>query len=190
MGLYEPSRTCSHLTPSKRGRLTLFVSSTRVLWLLGWNEALTVCQWEHEHIAERVSGISAANRFSDLVAMPPLSPLVYTEYVDNFVAPSQQESVARDAAERVSDALFMVGFDCWSVSLGALAPPYCHASCRTSGLGERGRNKVVGSPLHVSGFGESSWLHSARLPPSLNAEAGKDDACGCPSFRNFGWPRV
>ena len=50
----------------------------------GWNQVLNVCQWVHEHIAERVSGISAAKRFTDFVAVPPLSPLVHTEYVDNF----------------------------------------------------------------------------------------------------------
>ena len=68
----------------------------------GWNQALNVCQWVHEHIAERVPGISTVNRFTDFVAVPPLSPLVHTEYVDNFVGLVQQESVARDAAERVS----------------------------------------------------------------------------------------
>ena len=76
---------------------------------MGWNHALNVCQWVHEHMAERVSGISAENRFTDFVAVPPLSPLVHTEYVDNFVGLSQQESVAPDAAERVSDALVKAG---------------------------------------------------------------------------------
>ena len=47
---------------------------------MGWNQALNVCQWVHEHIAERVSGISAANRFTDFVAVPPLSPVVHTGY--------------------------------------------------------------------------------------------------------------
>ena len=55
--------------------------------------------------AERVSGISAANRFTDFVAMPPLSPLVHTEHVDNFVRLSQQEGVASDVAKHVSDVL-------------------------------------------------------------------------------------
>ena len=68
------------------------------LVLMGWNQALNVCQWVHERISERVSGISAENWFT-------LSPLVHTEYVDNFMGLSQQESVACDAAERVSDAL-------------------------------------------------------------------------------------
>ena len=54
---------------------------------------------------KEVSGISAANRFPDFVAMPPLSQLVHTEYVDNFVGLLQQESAAQDAAERVSAAL-------------------------------------------------------------------------------------
>ena len=60
---------------------------------LGWIQALFVCQWVHEHTAERVSGVSAANRFTDFVAVLPLSLLVHTEYVDNFVGLSQEESV-------------------------------------------------------------------------------------------------
>ena len=63
----------------------------------------------HERIAERVSGISAANQFAAFVAVPPLSPLVHTEHVDNFVGLSQQERVARDAAELVSGALIKAG---------------------------------------------------------------------------------
>ena len=124
----------------------------------GWNQAVKVCQWVQEHIAEKVSGISATNRFTDFVAIPSLSPLVHMEYVDNFVCVSQQGSVARDAAERVSDALVAcsrhllsrsgdIGLwlrsregACRSLSSWALAPPYCHASCRISGLGERERN--------------------------------------------------
>ena len=41
---------------------------------VGRNQALNVCQWVHERIAERVSGISAENRFTDFVAVPPLPP--------------------------------------------------------------------------------------------------------------------
>ena len=37
-----------------------------------WNQAFNVCQWVNEHIAERLSVISAANRFTDFVAMPAL----------------------------------------------------------------------------------------------------------------------
>ena len=44
---------------------------------VGWNRAWNVCQRVHEDIAEKVSGISAANQFTDFVAMPPLSPLVH-----------------------------------------------------------------------------------------------------------------
>ena len=62
-------------------------------------------QWVHEHIVERVSGISATNRFTDVVAMP-LSALMHTEYVDNFVGLSQQESATRDAADRVSESIW------------------------------------------------------------------------------------
>ena len=57
--------------------------------LMGWNQALNVCQSVHEHMAERVSGISAGNPFTDFVAVPPLSL-----YVDNFVGPSQKEKCA------------------------------------------------------------------------------------------------
>ena len=41
--------------------------------------------------------------------MPPLSLVVHTEYVENFVVLSPQESVVRDKAERVSDALVKAG---------------------------------------------------------------------------------
>ena len=106
------------MIPLKRGKLILLVSSTKVLWTLGTMLCIPflpqflwvgikqrTCARVHEHTAERVTGISAANPHTDFVAVPPLSPLVHTEYVDNFVGLSQQEGVARDAAERVSDAL-------------------------------------------------------------------------------------
>ena len=72
---------------------------------MDWNQALNVCQWVREHRAEKVSGISATIGVTDFLSVAPLSLKVHTEYVDNFVGPAQQEGVARDAAERVSDAL-------------------------------------------------------------------------------------
>ena len=57
---------------------------------MGCNQALNVCQWVHEHKAERVSGIPAANRFTDFVAVPLPSTLAHTEYVDSFVGLSEQ----------------------------------------------------------------------------------------------------
>ena len=99
------------------------------------------------------------------VAMPPLSPLVHTEYVDNFVGLSQQESVARDP-KRVSDALVKAGL--WSprgrdAGLGfrskeagcrrrwRLRTATLHVASREVG---RARTKLARCwPLHVSGFG-------------------------------------
>ena len=54
---------------------------------VGWNQALNVCQWVHKHTAETVSGMSAANRCTNFVAIPPWSPLVHTEYLDEFRGP-------------------------------------------------------------------------------------------------------
>ena len=108
---------------------------------VGWNHALNVCQWVHEHIAEIVSGVYAANRSTDL-AVPPLSPLVHTEHVDSFVGLSQQGSVARDAAERVSVSLVIRRGRLLGCLPWALAPSTCHAPCIILGLGERGRNSV------------------------------------------------
>ena len=64
---------------------------------MGWDQAVNVCQWVHEHVAERVSGISAANRFTDFVAVLPLSLLTHG-IGGQFRGLSQQESVAWDAA--------------------------------------------------------------------------------------------
>ena len=41
--------------------------------LVGWSQALNVCQWVYQHVAGRASGISEANRFTDFVAVRPLS---------------------------------------------------------------------------------------------------------------------
>ena len=78
-----------------------------------------MCQWVHEHIAERVSGILAENRFTDFVAVAPLSLLVHTECVDKFVGLSQQESLAWDEAERVYRALVKAGFNVHPVTCSA-----------------------------------------------------------------------
>ena len=93
--------------------------------------------------------------------MPPLSPLVHTEYVDHFVGLSKQEGASQDAAEEVSDALVKGRVPAHRVTCspahsagdfdperpvvgvlrrGLLATPHCHAPCRISGLCERGRN--------------------------------------------------
>ena len=151
---------------------------------VGWNQALNVCQWVHEHIAESVSGISAANRFTDCAAVPPLPPLVRTDFVDNFVGLPQQESVARDAAERISSALACLAFSegdprpVGGVSPWALAPSWrCFMSRRWVGVSEDGR------------CGERSRLPSVRLGHSL-VGAVRDGPHGCPSSVNFGWQRA
>ena len=156
-----------------------------VLTLLpvGWNQALNVCQWVHEHIAERVSGISAENRFTDFVAVS-----FGTHGIGGQSRGlSQQESMARDAAERVYDALVKAGLP--------VHPVTC--SPREFRLGVRSVEAVVWvsrrglwrfrvALLHVASLGwartksvlwlvtsrfelkcgESSWLLSARLTPS------------------------
>ena len=75
----RPFKICSHLTPSKRGRMILLASSTRAMWTPGMSlcipflqcflwvgiKLLNVCQWVHEHTAERVPGISAGGWASE-----------------------------------------------------------------------------------------------------------------------------
>ena len=166
----------------------------------------------HEHVAERAPSIHRCCGLATIVSF------VHTKYVESFVGfLSQQESAAWDAAARVSDALvkarlpvhprhllFRRGHkkagssiqrgrlsECLAGGFGSSVLP-----CLMSHLGVgRARTKLLACWLAASHFGfgaerESSWLLSTRLALSFNAEAGKDDASGCPSFVNFGWQRA
>ena len=92
-----------------------------------WNQAFNVCQWVHEHIQERVSVISAAKRFTDFVAMPPLSILMQQALVWAGLLVHSVTFTAGRERERPSRSRKA---DCGSVSPGALAPPSCRASSR------------------------------------------------------------
>ena len=134
---------------------------------VGWNQALNVCQWAHEHLPERVSGISAENRFTDFVAVPPLTLLVHTEYVDNFVGLSKKESVTRDAAERVSDALVKAGLPVHPVtcSLGAETLGWEFDPLRpVVGVSRRVASLHVASLCWASENEISSWFGAERVP--------------------------
>jgi len=80
----------------------------------GWTLAL-VCQELHEITGDRVDGISCANTLVDRRVAPPLEPFLHTEYVDNFVARSQEEAPARARAEQVRQALVDAGLPCHEV---------------------------------------------------------------------------
>ena len=114
---------------------------------------------------------------------------MHTEYVDNFVGLSQQESVARNAAERVSGALVEAGLPVHPVTyfpgdetLGTEYDPVrpVVGVSRCLGLGERGRNQFCGWSFYVSGSGaeRTPTLCSLRFissrRPSERALMGSD----------------
>ena len=65
--------------------MTLVVPRLRVL-AMGWSHALW---WRHrvlEEIACRVHGLTPDNRVCDHAAVPDITSVVHSEYVDNFIA--------------------------------------------------------------------------------------------------------
>ena len=155
--------------------------------LIGWNQALNVCQWVHEHTAARVSGISA------VVVVPPLSPLTHTEHVDNFVGLYNKKVWPRTRPSK-----FVTH---WSkpacLFTPSLVPPRTRdfrpgvRSFEASWMGTGAfvlhcfmSHQWVGSMVGHFTF----WaLLSVRLTLSLNVGAVRDGGCGCSSFVNFGW---
>ena len=77
---------------------------------MGVSFSLWVCQRILETISSRAAGISVARTLIDRQPPPDISQdFGHTEYVDNFVALSQQEAAAKQAAERVEAELQRVG---------------------------------------------------------------------------------
>lgn len=85
---------------------------------MGWTHALWLCQYLHEKVVDSISGLGEANRFVDGRPPPDLHPLIHTEYVDNFVALSQQVGVAEQAAREVSSHLQKRGLPVHEVEAG------------------------------------------------------------------------
>ena len=106
-------------------------------------------EFVHKHIAERVSGISAANRFTDCATI--------VSFGARKCGPRRgRTSFQCTGHSWRGDTRLWVrygGSGCWGVLPWALAPSCCSASRRICGLGKRGRNQFFGWSLHVSGTG-------------------------------------
>jgi hypothetical protein len=76
---------------------------------MGWTQALWICQICHETIALRVKNINYDNRLVDKTVVVPLKPFAHTEYVDNFIALSQNIIVVEDLAVKVKEQLKLAG---------------------------------------------------------------------------------
>ena len=85
---------------------------------MGWSHALWLCQYLHERVVEDVAGLGCHNRFVDGKIPPGLSPLIHTEYVDNFVAFSQQDGLAENAARKVGQLMAERGLPVHDVEAG------------------------------------------------------------------------
>ena len=76
------------------------------------------CQYLHERVVEDVAGLGCHNRVVDGKIPPGLSPLIHTEYVDNFVAFSQQDGLAENAARKVGQLMAERGLPVHDVEAG------------------------------------------------------------------------
>eukprot|EP00971_Amphidinium_carterae_P078126 1545680-Amphidinium_carterae.3 len=75
---------------------------------MGWTLALGICQELHESIALRVPGLTVSNRLVDKCPAPRITKeqnVIHTEYVDNFVALSQEVERSRNAATQLQSAM-------------------------------------------------------------------------------------
>ncbi|CAK0894510.1 unnamed protein product, partial [Prorocentrum cordatum] len=77
---------------------------------MGWKLSLWPMQRALEILSRRAPGIEEANALFDRRPAPPLTPLIHTECVDNFVGFSQCQRAAGDAARAVSSELTRARF--------------------------------------------------------------------------------
>lgn len=61
---------------------------------MGWAQALWLCQRCHEVVVDSLGSVPPSLRFFDGAPIPAVSPFIHTQYVDNFVAISQDSHVA------------------------------------------------------------------------------------------------
>ena len=76
---------------------------------MGWNQALWGCQEFHEHVVTDPHDISVGRRFVDNKPCPAQQPFIHTEYVDNFVALSQDPAESARVAHLVEGRLSRAG---------------------------------------------------------------------------------
>lgn len=72
---------------------------------MGWSQALWLCQRCHEVITDSLDAIPQSLRFSDMRPIPSMQPFLHTEYVDNFIALSQEAGVVGPLAAAVGAEL-------------------------------------------------------------------------------------
>ena len=72
---------------------------------MGWTHALWICQQCHEKVVDSISTIPPALRFHDGAPIPAPRPFLHTQYVDNYIAISQEHGIAGKSAHDVAQAL-------------------------------------------------------------------------------------
>lgn len=72
---------------------------------MGWSHALWLCQRCHEVAVDSLKHIPPSLRFTDAAPIPPMQPFIHTEYVDNFIALSQDSALVGQLAASVGDEL-------------------------------------------------------------------------------------
>ena len=72
---------------------------------MGWTHALWLCQAAHEHVVDCNPYLDPELRCVDRRPVPEMRNYIHTQYVDNFVAFSQESGKARALAEMVGAAL-------------------------------------------------------------------------------------
>ena len=72
---------------------------------MGWAHALWVCQKCHESITDGLESVPASLRLSDMRPVPSMQPFIHAEYVDNFIALTQEKGLAHKLATQVEQEL-------------------------------------------------------------------------------------
>ena len=68
---------------------------------MGWTHSLAVCQNVLEGLAQQVPGVDSKNYSVDRKVAPPISPMIHTEYADNFESYAYDETLVTAAATGV-----------------------------------------------------------------------------------------
>ena len=92
---------------------------------MGWAHALWVCQKCHELVTDSLRHVPPQLRFTDMRPVPDMSPFLHTEYVDNFVALSQEAGLVGKVAELVGTELNKRGLATHPVDLSNETLGWC-----------------------------------------------------------------
>lgn len=111
------SRSCANCRGSVVAPDTWVFPRLRVV-AMGWTHALHLCQRVLESVTERTGFLGADNRVVDKARVPEMQPDVHAEYVDNFVAFSQSNGAAANAANSVMRELQRAGLRAHPVESG------------------------------------------------------------------------